>query len=92
VSNYERAAKRGWQVEIWSWSDQLSHLLCNIAAKYPANIKIFILDEWYFSIVFIKGGAYFVNDINYTVNTRSCSGLKLTDSAFEDAITPALRP
>lgn len=79
-----RAAKRGWTVEIWSWSNQLSKILRDTRLKYPESIKVFKLDEWYESIVFIKGGSYSTNTGTIQMPTRRCSGMYLTDDKFRD--------
>lgn len=83
-----RAAKRGWDVEIWSWSASLSPLLRNTRAEFPKQVKVFKLDEWYHSIVFLKGGTYSVNGEIVEVAPRRCSGLDLTETTFVDAARP----
>jgi len=80
-----RAAKRGWQVEIWSWANALSPTLRNTRAEFPKNIKIFKLDEWYYSIIFIKGGIYNQNGESRDVVTRSCRAFNVTEGTFADA-------
>jgi hypothetical protein len=82
-----RAAKRGWKVEVWSWNTQLSKALRDTRLRFPENIKIIKLDEWYNSIVFLKGGTYFIDGENVIVHTRRCAGLNLTESAFVEATT-----
>jgi hypothetical protein len=72
-------------VEIWSWTDALSPFLRNTRAEFPDKIKIFKLDQWYYSIIFLKGGAYYIDGKTVTVITRSCDRLNLTDTAFGDA-------
>lgn len=81
-----RAAKRKWKVEVWSWQVQLSARLRNTRLRFPEQVKIFKLDEWYWSTVFIKGGTYTVDNAAIEVQNRPCSGLNLTDSQFESAI------
>jgi len=52
-----RALKRGWEVEIWSWSEQLSGKFSaiNVNGRWP---RINTLDEFYESITFVKGGEW----------------------------------
>ena len=80
-----RAAKRGWLVEIWSWTDALSPALRNTRAEFPRNVKIFKLDEWYYSIIFLKGGVYNQNGENRDVATRSCRPFNMTEGMFAEA-------
>lgn len=80
-----RAAKRGWKVEIWSWRTQLSPRLRDTRVKYPSLVTVFILDEWYRSVVFLKGGTYRLSGKPVEVQTRSCTGLNLTETTFREA-------
>jgi hypothetical protein len=84
-----RAARRDWNVEIWSWDSNLSPILRNTQAEFPGKVKVFRLDAWYASIVFLKGGTYYLNDKSETVITRRCTPLNLTEGAFADAMKPA---
>jgi hypothetical protein len=85
-----RAAKLGWKVEIWSWQCQLAKRLRDTRLRFPNQIKILKLDEWYWSLVFVKAGEYYINGETFIVTTRSCSGLNLTEGQFEDAILPII--
>ncbi|OJX73794.1 MAG: hypothetical protein BGO92_04570 [Magnetospirillum sp. 64-120] len=80
-----RAAKRGWNVEIWSWQNQLAKRLRDTRLEFPNQVKVFKLDAWYDSIVFIKGGSYFVDGVAKTVITRSCKPFNLTDTKIAEA-------
>jgi hypothetical protein len=80
-----RAAKRHWQVEIWSWRVQLSKQLRDTRVRFPNHVTVFILDEWYRSIVFLKGGVYHLNGSSVTIQARPCTGLNLTETTFRDA-------
>lgn len=86
VKQVARAARRGWQVEIWSWAEQLSSRLRNMGAEYPNLVKIRRLDEWYYSIVFIKGGIYSIDGTDLEIPSRSCTGLNLTENTFRDSL------
>ncbi|WP_264813322.1 NYN domain-containing protein [Gluconacetobacter sacchari] len=87
----ERAAKRQWNVEIWSWKLQLSPKLRDMRWKYPNYVTVYFLDEWYWGLIFIKGGVYKLKDEEITVLGRSTHGIRLTEEAFAEAIdcTPA---
>jgi hypothetical protein len=52
-----RALKLGWEVEIWSWSEQLSGKFSaiNVNGRGP---RINTLDAFYESITFVKGGEW----------------------------------
>lgn len=82
----ERAAKRQWKVEIWSWRSQLSPKLRDMRLRYPNYVTVYFLDEWYWGLIFIKSGTYTVNDVQVTMEGRSTHSIRLTDSAFLDAI------
>jgi hypothetical protein len=80
-----RAAKRGWKAEIWSWRVQLSPRLRDTRIKYATLVTVFMLDEWYRSIVFLKGGSYHLKGNSVMVQTRSCDELNLTEATFREA-------
>lgn len=58
----QRALKRGWNVEVWSWTEQLSGNFARIPPHGGVSIRIKELDPHYQMITFIKGG-------NYTLGT-----------------------
>lgn len=78
VSNYdtsfpkqaERALKRGWTVEVWSWRDQLSKAYERMVRQGVQNLTIHALDSYYESITFVKGGEYQVPGGTVTLNDR----------------------
>jgi hypothetical protein len=78
----KRAARRQWQVEIWSWAEQLSPVLRNTRAEFAENVKVFKFDEWYYGIVFLKAGSYDDHGSTVHVTGRSCRSLNLTETAF----------
>lgn len=53
----ERALKRGWKVELWSWKPTLNSCYTRMAKTYP-NLSIRLLDPHYYSVTFMKGGTY----------------------------------
>ncbi len=54
----QRALKRGWQVEVWSWKSALSPAFSQLAAAHPGKIRIHDFDKFFKSITFVKGGLY----------------------------------
>ena len=54
----ERAIREGWTVEVWSWPDALSSHWRRLATKYPGKVDIHDLDPYYYSITFVKAGAF----------------------------------
>ena len=54
----ERALKHGWSVEIWSWSVSLSNRFHVLAEAHPEKMVVEVLDPFYKSITFLKGGTY----------------------------------
>ncbi|MFT8642862.1 NYN domain-containing protein [Gluconacetobacter sp.] len=81
----ERAAKRGWKVEIWSWRSQLSPKLRDMRLRFPDLVTVNYLDEWYWGLVFLKAGEYDVKGDLVVVQGRRTQGIDLTDSAFAAA-------
>ncbi len=53
----ERALKKGWEVKLWSWKPTLNGCYPRLAAKFP-NLSVKLLDPYYYSITFLKGGTY----------------------------------
>jgi hypothetical protein len=80
-----RAAKHGWQVEIWSWKAQLSARLRDTRIRFPGKVTILKLDDWYPSLTFIKGGTYDVGGKSVVIVARSAAGLNLTEDRFTSA-------
>ncbi len=54
----ERALKRGWKVEVWSWAEQLSGVYGRLQTQYPGKLRIHELDPFYYSITFVQAGTY----------------------------------
>lgn len=55
----ERALKRGWKVELWSWKPTINTCYKRLAAEHP-NLSIHHLDPYYDSVTFMKGGNYYL--------------------------------
>lgn len=54
----ERALRRGWKVEVWSWHEQLSGAYARLEPSHPDRIRIHDLDPFYYSLTFVRGGTY----------------------------------
>lgn len=53
----ERALRRGWNVEVWSWKDQLSGAWSHLNL-HKGTLTIRHLDPYYESVTFVEGGTY----------------------------------
>lgn len=69
----ERALKRGWQVHVWSWKDQLSGKFERLSDIAPGKLKVRKLDTFYNSITFVQGGTYDVNGTLVNISGRVVS-------------------
>jgi len=55
----KRALQRNWQIEIYSWECSMSHKIYDsILNQYPTKAKYIKLDDYYYSLTFIKEKAY----------------------------------
>lgn len=78
IKQIERALKRDWQVVIWSWKEQLSGRFQALTPLSKGLLTICDLDRSYKSIVFIKGGSYWLpGGHSATVHDRPVSKLHL---------------
>ncbi|AOS78198.1 MULTISPECIES: NYN domain-containing protein [Hydrogenophaga] len=66
----ERALKRGWEVEVWSWEDQLSSRFGHLRSAAGRRPKICLLDPHWRQITFTKAGSYKVNGSQVNVGGR----------------------
>lgn len=66
----ERALKRGWNVEVWSWKDQLSSNFARIPPQGGVSVRVRELDPHYRMITFIKGGSYTLGTTSVSVKDR----------------------
>ena len=58
----EQAIRHGWNVEVYSWFEQLSRKFLVLSARNVDRMSVYSLDKWYNYIVFIKPGGYEVTD------------------------------
>lgn len=72
----ERAARLGWQVEVWSWQEQLTTYYTKVAEKYPGRIHVNVLDPYYFSTTFVVGGKYSAKGGSVVLGERVVSPLR----------------
>lgn len=85
TNQVRRAAKRGWEVEVWSWREHLSNRLRDTRIEFPGLVSVIKLDQWYKSIVFLKGGTYTIGDKTQTVIPRPCESFDFTEGTLADA-------
>ena len=71
----ERALKRGWSVEVWSWEEQLTGRYRGLDHVYPGQVTVQALDPFYRSITFINAGTYRVDGAAVTLAGRVVSTL-----------------
>ena len=71
----ERALKRDWSVEVWSWEEQPSNRYHWLSQQYVGRVNVQTLDQYYRSITFVKGGTYAIDDANVTLQDRIVSPL-----------------
>lgn len=74
VDQVKRALRLNWEVEVWSWKEQMTGAYRTIAAD-TNQISIHRLDPYYRSITFIKAGTYVVADAPMVVGERVVSAL-----------------
>lgn len=72
----ERALRHGWDVEVWSWQEQLTGAYARIAQANPGRTSINSLDPYYNAITFVRGGQYHVNGVPVVVRNRVVSPLR----------------
>lgn len=58
----ERALKRNWNVEVWSWTEQLSQAFRALSQRYPQQLCVRPLDYHYPKITFVVPGQYEVEE------------------------------
>jgi hypothetical protein len=71
----QRALRIGWNVEVWSWSEQLTKNYDPLCRANLGRIKVKTLNPYYRSITFVQAGTYRVNGANVTIVGRVVSPL-----------------
>ena len=69
----ERALKRGWTVQVWSWRDQLSGRFARLNGIGTGHLQINELDTYYYCTTFIQGGTYKISGSTVNVTGRVVS-------------------
>lgn len=62
IRKVQQAIRLSWDVEVYSWHEQLSGRFVELASRYDNRVSVFSLDKWYNYIVFVKGSSYTFND------------------------------
>ncbi len=73
----ERALRRGWQVRLWSWRDQLSDRFRNLVERSQGEMTISYLDGYYREVTFVKAGEQTVGGARVQVAGRVVEPLAL---------------
>jgi hypothetical protein len=76
-SQIERALRRGWQVRVWSWRDQLSGRFQNLVERSKGAMTISFLDSYYREVTFVQAGEQQVDGVRVQVKGRVVSPLVL---------------
>lgn len=77
----ERALRRGWNVEVWSWRSQLTGQYDQLCRKYRGRVLVKVLDPYYHSITFVKEGTYYVGATSVIIAGRIVSPLRAEEAA-----------
>ncbi len=70
-----RALKRGWNVEVWSWLEQLTGKYDQLCRDYLGRVIVKVLNPYYRSITFVKSGNYTTDGVTVAVAERIVSPL-----------------
>jgi hypothetical protein len=65
-----RALRQGWNVEVWSWKEQLSGRFARIVEPNGGRPEIHHLDDHYRQITFVQAGEYTVGGSSVSVSGR----------------------
>jgi hypothetical protein len=76
-SQIERALRRGWQVRVWSWRDQLSGRFQNLVERSKGAMTISFLDPYYLEVTFVQAGEQLVGGVRVQVRGRLVAALAL---------------
>ena len=76
-SQIERALRRGWQVRVWSWRDQLSGRFQSLVERSKGAMTISFLDPYYHEVTFVQAGEQLVGGERVQVRGRVVAPLAL---------------
>ncbi|GAA0539458.1 hypothetical protein FHS83_003712 [Rhizomicrobium palustre] len=71
-----RALRRGWDVEVYSWSEQLNGLFARMASEGDGHLIVRTLNPYYSSLTFVRGGTYSVYGSTTTISDRIVAPLR----------------
>jgi hypothetical protein len=77
----ERALKRGWNVEVWSWGEQLTKKYDRLCRAYSGRVTVKKLDPYYNSVTFVKAGTYNVQGGTVNLAGRVVAALRIEGEA-----------
>jgi hypothetical protein len=66
----QRALKRGWDVEVYSWDAQLSGNFRRMASNAGGHLVVRILDPYYRALTFIKDGQHVLHGASILIAGR----------------------
>ena len=58
VAQVERALRKGWSAEVWSWSPTMTTGYQGLKAEYGDRLVLRTLDEFYTSLTWVRAGSY----------------------------------
>ena len=76
-SQIERALRRGWQVRVWSWRDQLSGRFQSLVERSQGAMTISFLDPYYLAVTFVQAGEHLLGGTRVMVKGRVVAPLGL---------------
>jgi len=65
-----RALRRGWNVEVYSWTGCLSPAFNDIPIAVPGALSVRHLDKYYDAITFYKGGRTIAHGVEFDLGER----------------------
>jgi len=77
VNQAERALRRGWNVVVWSWREQLSGRFQRLRVPSGQSLLVRHLDPFYRAITFVQAGTYRFNGMTITCEGRIVRPLRL---------------
>lgn len=77
VQQAKRALNQGWDVEVWSWEEQLSGRYERIRVPDERSLDVNLLDGYYNQITFIDGGEYEISGASVRVEDRVVNELQI---------------
>ena len=82
VQQVQRAVKRQWSVELWSWEQGLSPKLGAVRDAHSKLVALSLLDPEYWKLTFIRGGSYTYKGVTTSCPSRQVQEMKAFNPAF----------